>query len=145
MIRSTQGPIWRFCRHSLGNDDDAADATQETYIRALRSLKSFRGESALLTWLLTIARRVCSVRIKEIVRRRERETALVDVAGEEPDGWLQWALDELSPPLREAIVLTQIVGLSYEEAAVAAGCPIGTIRSRVARARQQLVKAYRDD
>lgn len=143
-MRSTQGRIWRYCRHSLGNDEDAADATQETFIRALRSLKSFRGDSALLTWLLTIARRVCSVRIKEMANRRAHEGELVDAESPEPDGMLQLALDELSPPLKEAIVLTQIIGLTYEEAAAAAGCPIGTIRSRVARGRQQLVEAWRN-
>lgn len=152
-VRATQQHVWRFVAH-LADPQSADDLAQETYLRALASLARFAGRSSARTWLLSIARRVtvdryrsASARPKtadvanwqEVVEQRQPR----DLPGFEE----RVALDELLgcvPVLRrEAFVLTQIVGLPYAEAARVAGCPVGRIRSRVARARDQLIAMLR--
>lgn len=145
-VRSTQGEVWRLCAH-LGNRWAADDLTQETFLRAYRSLPRFRGDSSARTWLLTIARRVCADHVRERRRRPDDlpldETAEVVDPGSDRSGYgaLMALVDDLAPERREAFVLTQLVGLGYQEAAEVCGCPVGTIRSRVARARADLVAA----
>ncbi len=142
LVRRTQPLVWRVCT-ALGSPGEEADLTQETYLRALRSLPSFRGDAPVTIWLATIARRVCADDVRRRVRRRrlierlsasttERVVPAPDLADD--------LLDHLAPDRREAFVLTQQVGLSYDEAADVIGCPIGTVRSRVARARGDLVR-----
>ncbi|MGI8666524.1 MAG: sigma-70 family RNA polymerase sigma factor [Jatrophihabitans sp.] len=139
-VRRSQGDVWRLCAH-LGSPADADDLTQETFARAFGSLHRFAGRSSARTWLLSIARRVCA----DAIRARK---PVVPVAELEPAGRgadpadtvsLRLLLDRLDAPFREAFVLTQVLGLSYAEAADVIGCPVGTIRSRVARARTALV------
>ena len=111
-------------------------------------IPAFRAESSGRTWLLAIARRACS----DALRRRNRgrrlrgrleqeasvaATEMPDAAGARGIEDLVAALD---PRRREAFVLTQVIGCSYEEAAAVCGVPVGTIRSRVARARADLVR-----
>jgi RNA polymerase sigma-70 factor (ECF subfamily) len=148
LVRATQTDVWRLCA-ALGDPSSADDLTQETYLRAFASLHRFEGRSAVRTWLLAIARRVCADAIRS--QRRRRLTLVRDSSD----------LESLAPPVtadrvgegaavrdllarldtdrREAFVLTQLLGLGYAEAAEAVGCPVGTIRSRVARARADLV------
>ena len=147
-VRRTQPEVWRVCRR-LGDPADADDLTQEVYVRALPALASFRGESSARTWLLQITRYVCA----DHVRRRTRRRSLLDrlIQNEAADGTGTFErtgeldLDDLVARLdrdrREAFVLTQVAGLSYAEAALVCEVPIGTIRSRVARARADLVEA----
>jgi RNA polymerase sigma-70 factor (ECF subfamily) len=139
-VRATQADVWRMCAH-LGSVDQADDLTQETYARAFGSLHRFLGRSSARTWLLSIARRVCAdaVRSAQATRRLPRPTARVapDHAGSVAVRALVAALE---PQRREAFVLTQVVGLSYAEAADVCSCPVGTVRSRVARARADLVE-----
>jgi RNA polymerase sigma-70 factor, ECF subfamily len=140
-VRRTQADVWRFCAH-LVDPGVADDLTQEVYLRAMRAAPSFRGDSSARTWLLTVARRTAA----DEIRRRQRRRRLPDPeVRDEPDHAGHHALRELVGSLpddrREAFVLTQVLGLSYRDAAEAAGVPVGTIRSRVARAREQLVHA----
>jgi RNA polymerase sigma-70 factor (ECF subfamily) len=149
-VRATQSDVWRLCA-ALGDPGSAEDLTQETYLRAFGSLHRFENRSSVRTWLLSIARRVCADAVRS--RRRRRLTLLRDDADLETllhrgraaaDGVAEGAtvtdlLDRLDPDRREAFVLTQLIGLPYAEAAEVAGCPVGTIRSRVARARADLV------
>jgi RNA polymerase sigma-70 factor, ECF subfamily len=145
LVRATQRDVWKLCQ-VLGSHGETDDLVQETYLRAFASLSGFRGEAPFRSWLLTIARRTCA----DHVRRRQRErrlmiavrgTATADQApGREHTEELLTVLD---PDRREAFVLTQVVGLSYEDAAEVLGCPIGTVRSRVARARAELLAAHR--
>ncbi len=141
IVTSTQRKVWQFCRHLLDTDDDAYDAAQETYIQALASLRSYRGDAALGTWLLAIARRVCSRSLRDRMKRRRSERAALDVGRDAENGLveLRMLLQQLPDDLREALVLTRLVGLSYEEAAQTMECPVGTVRSRVFRARQRLL------
>jgi RNA polymerase sigma-70 factor (ECF subfamily) len=152
LVRATQSDVWRLCA-ALGDAGSADDLTQETYLRAFGALHRFEGRSTLRTWLLAIARRVCADAVRS--RRRRRLTLVRDAADLETlatpeDDVAQSAgvadlLARLDPDRREAFVLTQLLGLSYAEAAEVAGCPIGTIRSRVARARDDLVRALADE
>jgi RNA polymerase sigma-70 factor (ECF subfamily) len=145
-VRETQADVWRFVA-GLVDPGAADDLTQETYLRALRALDSFEGRSSARTWLLGIARRTCADHIRAAQRRR-RLTATLAAAPPAPTlpdhaGLVgaQDLLSRLPEDRRGAFVLTQVLGLSYEEAAVVEQVPVGTIRSRVARARMQLVEA----
>ncbi|MGE3622054.1 MAG: sigma-70 family RNA polymerase sigma factor [Acidimicrobiia bacterium] len=149
-VRATQPEVWRLCAR-LGDLRSADDLTQEVYLRAIPALARFRGEASGRTWLLQIARNVCA----DHVRRSRRGRALVERItqrtrpGPEPgrDGEvdLDHLVRALDPARREAFVLTQVLGLSYAEAAEACDVPIGTIRSRVARARADLVAMLDED
>ncbi|QDY09500.1 sigma-70 family RNA polymerase sigma factor [Micromonospora sp. HM134] len=146
-IRATQQYIWRFVAHLI-SPSEADDLTQETYLRAMRSLPSFAARSSARTWLLGIARKVAVDHVRAATRR-PRTTQLSDrhdvpdAGGSAFDGAvvLNDLLCSLAPDRREAFVATQILGLSYAETAEVCGCPVGTIRSRVARAREDLVAA----
>lgn len=139
-VRACQGEVWRLCAH-LGSPREAEDLTQETFARAFGSLHRFAGRSSARTWLLSIARRVCA----DAIRNRQPSVAMPDLepAGRSSDPAdtvsLRLLLASLEPSFREAFVLTQVLGLGYAEAAEVVGCPVGTIRSRVARARDALV------
>jgi RNA polymerase sigma-70 factor (ECF subfamily) len=147
-VRASQVDVWRLARHLVG-PDEADDITQDTFVRAWRALPGFRGDSSARTWLLSIARRACADAVRRNVRHRRlaervagrtREGATDDGSGAHA---VEALVDELPRDQRVAFVLTQIVGCSYTEAAEACGVPIGTIRSRVARAREQLVDRLR--
>lgn len=148
LVRATQSDVWRLCA-ALGDGQNAEDLTQETYLRAFGSLHRFENRSSVRTWLLAIARRVCADAVRS---RRRRRLTLVRDAGDldalspagDGDPVAEGAavgdlLARLDPERREAFVLTQLLGLPYAEAAEVAGCPVGTIRSRVARARADLI------
>lgn len=149
LIRRTQDRVHHLCS-CLGSGTDVDDLVQDTYLRALRSLPNFRGGGeAFLPWLLAIARNACADEVRRRVRRRGLLDRLraVRESGVQPSGtgWVE--LDGLVSALpleqREAFVLTQVIGLSYEDAAEVCGCPIGTIRSRVARGRAAMASELR--
>lgn len=142
LVSASQVDVWRFCASLLG-PSLADDATQETFVRAWRSARTFRAEASARTWLLAIARRVCY----DQMRRRRRHQHLDEHRAPEavdPCGVadLYDMIDRLDPDRRTAFVLTQLHGLSYQEAADVCACPVGTIRSRVARARADLIGGY---
>lgn len=138
-VRATQGDVWRLCRH-LGDHDRADDLTQDVYLRVLHSLRGYRGEAPVRSWLFSIVRRVVADDLAQRARRR-RTPVLEREPRHDPHGEvaLHALLGELDPDRRLAFVLTQMLGYSYAEAAEICGCPVGTIRSRVARAREALV------
>ncbi|GAB3002743.1 sigma-70 family RNA polymerase sigma factor [Amycolatopsis acidiphila] len=149
-VRATQADVWRLLAH-LADADRADDLTQETYLRAFTSLPRFAGRSSSRTWLLSIARRVLVDHIRA-AGARPRIAAHTEWepiegrrsgAGFEDVVELKLLLDGLEPERREILVLTQILGLSYQEAAQVCDCPIGTVRSRIARARDDLLNAAR--
>lgn len=149
LYQRSAAPLFSFALRFLRSDEDAEDVLQETWAAALAAAPSFRGDSAVLTWLFGIARRKCLERL-----RAGRRT----VAGMEPPPdppappsalsdpeqaldrklsaeRLEAALDALPVELREAILLRDVEGLPYEEVAAALGVPLGTMKSRLARAR----------
>lgn len=123
----------------------AADVSQETFLTAYKVLKNFRGESSLSTWLFGIANNEC--------RRESRKNSVqpiqleIDIEwspGENSEGSivdryaLQQALSKLSADHREVVILHEIEGRTYEEAAEILGVPVGTVKSRLHHAFQQL-------
>jgi len=147
-VRRSQAEVWRLCA-GLVDRESADDLTQDVYVRALAALPSFRIDSSARTWLLAITHRTCA----DAIRRRTRRRALAERlarrrgSGAQADGTgavdVSLLVAALEPDRRAAFVLTQVLGLSYAEAAEVVGCPVGTIRSRVARARDDLVAAHR--
>jgi RNA polymerase sigma-70 factor (ECF subfamily) len=145
-VAATQHDVLAVCRY-LGDPDTAHDLAQETYARAFAGLHRYRATGPAKHWLLTIARRTCADSSRRRARRRRLAMRLErqPEAGQPPPQGDRVELDHLllalDPDRRAAFVLTQINGLHYDEAALLLGVPVGTIRSRVARARQQLVEA----
>lgn len=151
--------LYRVARRLLGNSEDAADAVQETLLRAFRTWSSFRAGTDSRAWLFTILysisanrwhqrrRRPREVSLDALEERFERE--LASDTWEDPLARLEGghhgageavdaALAELPPEFRATVVLVDLEELTYEEAAAALGCPVGTIRSRLARGRRLL-------
>jgi RNA polymerase sigma-70 factor, ECF subfamily len=142
---------------------EVMDVTQEAFIKAYRALPGFRGESAFYTWLYRIAvntvknhlvaqgRRPPGDDIEAEVaeqmdmggRLRENATPERHLLSDEIAATVQHALDDLPDDLRTAIVLRELEGLSYEEIATTMNCPIGTVRSRIFRAREAIDKRLR--
>ena len=145
--------VVRHCVAMLGDTGHGEEIAQEVFLGAYAALPRFRREASVRTWLLAIARRVCADAVRS--RRRRRLTLVRDTAdlealsagsGGPADTVAEGAtvtdlLSRLAPDRREAFVLTQLLGLPYAEAAEVACCPVGTIRSRVARARADLVES----
>ncbi|MFJ1600414.1 sigma-70 family RNA polymerase sigma factor [Streptomyces sp. NPDC088261] len=155
-VRATYDDVRRFVAHLSGDVPGADDLAQETYVRALTGLAKFAGRSCARTWLLSIARCVVVDRYRSAAARpRVADTADWQLAAERAQprhlpGFDESVavydlLDTMNGPRRQAFVLTQLLGLSYAEAAVAADCPVGTVRSRVARARRDLTSVWRAD
>ena len=139
-VGGTQQDVWRFCAYLAGRDV-ADDLAQDAYVRALRALPGWRHDAPAKVWLLAIVRRTVADHHRR-TKRRGRLTlppqpiAVADPSAEHAVRDLVAGLD---PDRRSAFVLTQVLGLPYEQAAEICGCPVGTIRSRVARAREDLV------
>ncbi len=144
--------------HSLGSRDDALEVAQQAFIQAWRRLSTFRGESAFYSWIYRIARNVASSHNR---RQRLRTTSLesfTDATGFEPvdarqsaipDHELekaeqlqavQLALQQIPEDFRQPLVMKEIDGFSYEEIAQVLDIPLGTVRSRIFRARQELAE-----
>ncbi|MFI5793653.1 sigma-70 family RNA polymerase sigma factor [Streptomyces sp. NPDC051677] len=148
-VRALHRDVVRYVTH-LGADPQAADdLAQDTFLRALSGLHRFEGRSSARAWLLSIARRaVIDSHRSAAARPRLSDTADWQTAVElaQPRGLpgfddgvvLLELLAALPEDRREAFVLTQLLGLPYAQAAAVTGCPVGTVRSRVARARAAL-------
>lgn len=145
-VAATHRDVLDLCRY-LGDRDNADDLAQETYQRAVSSLHRYRATGPARHWLLTIARRTCADAARRRTRRRRLSQRVAELSADEhrqptpvtehPE--IDELLQQLDDDRRAAFVLTQLTGFRYEEAAEMLGVPIGTIRSRVARARDQLL------
>lgn len=155
LVGRYQGQVVNLARAMTGSDADVDDMAQEVFVRAWRSLPAFRGEAAFRTWLYGIALNV----IRTHRARRSKIRALFWTApAESPDDPLERVRDEdagierkimmrdaidralkqLPAELREALILRDVQGLDYREIAEALGLPLGTVESRIFRARQRL-------
>lgn len=145
-IRAGQAEVSRFLR-PLVHPNELDDVVQETFVRAYRALPRFRGDASGRTWLLAIARGAAADATRRQIRDRRTDRYAGTAATETPpsDGAhaLHALIDGLDADRREAFVLTQIVGCSYAEAAEICRVKIGTIRSRVGRARDELLQQVR--
>jgi RNA polymerase sigma-70 factor, ECF subfamily len=144
LIGATQTDVWRLCAY-LVDRQSADDLAQETFLRACKGLAAIRDETSVRSWLLSIARRVCAAELDARARRRDLALSVRPLVRAEhqdtADVDIELLIAELSPERRIAFVLTQVIGCGYAETAAICECPIGTIRSRVARARNDLIAA----
>jgi RNA polymerase sigma-70 factor, ECF subfamily len=146
-VKATQQDVWRFVTY-LSDAGNADDLTQETFLRAIGAIERFSGRSSARTWLLAIARRVVADHIRH-AQSRPRTAPGADpehvlnghrhARGFEDLVEVTTMIATLNTEQREALLLTQLLGLPYADAAAVCGCPVGTIRSRVARARDALL------
>ena len=167
LVVKYQRRIERLIGRMVRDVDIVQDIAQETFIRAYRALPQFRGEAAFYTWLYRIAVNTAKKALMDMKRdplvtesagrgdddgeeTSRRENELSD--GETPEALLaskeiaaavNSAIEALSDELRQAITLREIEGLSYEEIAEAMNCPIGTVRSRIFRARDAIAEIGR--
>ena len=142
--------VYRFCARRIGVDG-AQDAAQETFLTAQRALRRFRGESTLRTWLLGIAHNEC----RRLARSRRIQPPCLELREDlgAAEGFhesvidrqaLIEALGKLSPEHREVVLLHEVDGLSYDEAAAAIGVPAGTVKSRLHHAFLNLRKSLQE-
>jgi RNA polymerase sigma-70 factor (ECF subfamily) len=163
LVLRYQHKVVKLVARLLRDQTEAEDVAQEAFVKAYRALGSFRGDSAFYTWLYRIAintvknhlvaqgRRPPSDDVEAEVaeqmdmggRLREHATPERELLTDEIARTVQAALDDLPDDLRTAIVLREIEGMSYEEIADAMECPIGTVRSRIFRAREAIDKRLR--
>ena len=149
--RVVYGAAFRLC----GRSDVADDVTQETYLRAFRTFDNFEPGTNCKAWLLTIMRSVLVNRyhherrhpetsidaIVETTHLATSDAALLAIVDHVPAPEVEAALGALPPAFREAVVLVDLEELTYEEAARVLDCPVGTLRSRLFRARRLLFDA----
>jgi RNA polymerase sigma-70 factor (ECF subfamily) len=167
LVVKYQRRIERLISRMVRDVDLVPDIAQETFIRAYRALPQFRGESAFYTWLYRIAVNTAKKTLVELgrdpvvtesalaSRDEDDETSRVGselthnetpeavLAGKELAAAVNAAVEALSEELRQAITLREIEGLSYEEIADVMNCPIGTVRSRIFRAREAIAERLR--
>ncbi|MGB6451306.1 MAG: RNA polymerase sigma factor RpoE [Steroidobacteraceae bacterium] len=165
LVLKYQHKVVKLVMRYVRNPAEAEDVAQEAFIKAYRALPQFRGDSAFYTWLYRIAINTA----KNAVVSRERSPIEFDLDSQNSDesydmqsrlkdsetpeglvltdeirGTVNAAIDALPEDLRTAIVLRELEGLSYEEIAVAMGCPVGTVRSRIFRARESIDRRLRE-
>ncbi len=141
LVRLYQEPVWRFLTRYTGDQHLAEDLTQDTFLKLHRRLGTYRFRSKFSTWIFSIARNAAIDAHRSNVRRER----LPDVAprpaplGQPGLGVeLDEALASLSPKLRESLLLVEVLGLRYREVAEVLELPIGTVKSRVFHARQEI-------
>jgi RNA polymerase sigma-70 factor (ECF subfamily) len=160
LVRKYQHRVLKLVSRFVSDAAEAEDVAQEAFIKAYRALASFRGDSAFYTWLYRIAINTAKNALVSNRRRPvdfdldlqdpeqyDRHARLKE--GDTPEGVLlteeirsvvEKAMEQLPEDLRTAIVLRELEGLSYEEIAEAMDCPVGTVRSRIFRAREAIDK-----
>jgi RNA polymerase sigma-70 factor, ECF subfamily len=161
IVRAHQDRVFSFCARMLSDREEALDVSQDVFLAAYRNLDSFRGDASLSTWLLRIAANRCLNRIRQRKSMAGREVAWPEggadaelpvfqpaaPAGEEPDRVaearemgeiLSDALGRLDPATRWMVLLSDVEGFAYEEIAALANVPLGTVKSRLHRARMAL-------
>jgi RNA polymerase sigma-70 factor (ECF subfamily) len=148
LVRRCQPDAWRFAYHLTRDRTMADDVTQESFVRAFRSIRTFSGQSKFTSWLLRIVHNCAA----DARRRAGRDRALAERAaaglaeppppqgGPEERMRLQAAIDALSPRFREPFVLIEVLGYDYREAAAILRVPTGTLKSRMHRARATLAR-----
>jgi RNA polymerase sigma-70 factor (ECF subfamily) len=145
IVRDHQQHVWRFLRRLLGDDAQAEDVAQETFLRVYRRLPTFAFQARFSTWIFQVAR---NAGIDEL-RARQRRERLVDAVPPPPTATsgpgqarveIEAALASLPVDLREALVLVEVLGLRYAEVAAVLDVPVGTVKSRVFTARVRLAQ-----
>ena len=138
--------VWRYCWSLTRDRHLADDATQETFLRATTAIAKFRGEAPVRVWFVVLARRSIGHTI-ERSRRAPVPADPVAVPVKDGTGYVDLGalVTDLPDDARQAFVLTQMLGFSYADAAHVMDCAVGTIRSRVFRAKAALVDAWTEE
>jgi RNA polymerase sigma-70 factor (ECF subfamily) len=159
LVASQQTYVYSICRGIMHNDADAADTTQEAFVRLLRSLHTYRGETKFTTWLYRLVTNICL----DELRRRGAPVVALDAVDDEsrsldpadPDPWVQperWAaaaedatelrraLGSLTTPQRLALTLFYFDDLRYEDIAEVMNVPLNTVKSHIRRAKERLAE-----
>lgn len=170
LVAEHSGDIYAVLVRLINDREEARDLTQETFIQAFRSIKTFRGHASLRTWLFRIAINLAHNRRRWWQRRRRDQTVSIDSSAHEnstatlaeslsdrttadPEQQtlarersrvLETALRGLKQPFREVVVLRDIEGLSYEDVGLALDISVGTVKSRLSRARQEMQRTLRE-
>ena len=161
IVLKYQDKVYNLCRHMLGNVADAEDAAQDVFLKAYQALPKFQPEASLYTWLYRIATNTCIDRRKKPIFESlfgdsgEGERLVHDRASDAPSPEklyqskqtgqaLKEGLGRLSPKLQAIIILKEIEELSYEEIADTLEISMGTVKSRIARARDELQKLMQE-
>jgi len=165
LVLKYQHKVVKLVMRYVRNPAEAEDVAQEAFIKAYRALPQFRGDSAFYTWLYRIAintaKNAVVSRDRSPIdydldlqnsdesydmqsRLKDAETPEGLVLTDEIRGTVNSAIDALPEDLRTAIVLRELEGLSYEEIAATMGCPVGTVRSRIFRAREAIDRRLRE-
>lgn len=160
LVLKYQTAVYNLCLRMTGDPEDAADMTQESFLKAWRNLESFQGNSAFSTWLYRLASNTCLDHLRSVKRRPQLSLVMEDEDGEAqaldvPDSAptpeeqvialdeqsrLNEALQALEEDQRQILILRAVNGLSYTEIAEVLQLKEGTVKSRLARARDQLRK-----
>ncbi len=163
LVQKYQSRIQKLIARFVRNPADVQDVAQDTFIKAYRALDNFRGDSAFYTWLYRIAINTAKNHLVAVSRKNPGYSVDVqEVEKFDPSQWLKEyatperemlaseiqmtvnnAMESLPPDLREAISLREMEGLSYEDIAQVMDCPIGTVRSRIFRAREAIDEKLR--
>lgn len=158
LVTKYQTKLFHLVNRYVTDQDEALDVVQESFIKSYRAIQSFRGDSAFYTWLFRIAVNTAKNYLATQKRRppqydvdaveaeqyggenrlKDRDTPENELLRDEIQNTVQQAMDKLPDDLRTAIVLREMEGLSYEEIAQVMDCPIGTVRSRIFRARDAI-------
>ncbi len=161
LVSRREAEVHRLALRMLGDPDEAMEATQDAFLRAYRALPRFRGDASFRTWLVGITLNVCRSRVASRATRERRRTVSLDASdpeeerglplpaapGPDPEraaqsaelaAQLEHALAGLSPEHREVLLLREMEGFEYDAIASALGCAVGTVKSRLARARNAL-------
>ena len=154
LVKANEKGVYNLALRMLGNAEDALDASQETFFRAYRALGSFRGDSKFSVWLYRMASNICLDMLRKAGRRdetsltgEEQEDIPLSDSRFDPQAALgrsevrravREGLDRLDPAFRQALVLRDVNGLSYDEIAQALDLEAGTVKSRIFRARRKL-------
>lgn len=157
LVLKYQSRLLSLVNRLVSNQSDALDVLQDTFVKAYRSLHTFRGESAFYTWLYRIA--VNTAKNHLASKLKESKDVSVDdeatgelsvlqdfsapdeeAGAEELQRAILHAIEQLPDDLKQALTLRELEGMSYDEIALAMNCPIGTVRSRIFRARDHVVQ-----
>lgn len=164
LVKKYQNRIVQLINRYVKDPAEALDIAQETFLKAYRALPSFRGDSAFYTWLYRIAINTAKNHLSARARRpsesevelseseqfemetrlRDEETPEEILMSEEVAQAVKEAIEALPEELKTAIILRELEGLSYEEIAQVMGCPVGTVRSRIFRAREAIDRRLRE-
>ena len=146
LVRRHQAGLIRYLDGLLGNRADAEDAAQDALLAAFRQASTFRGASTVRSWLYAIAKNSARACLRSRGRRRRRElsTPPPRAVSDPSESWARELLSRLPEKFREVLLLCDVNGFTYEEAAETLRCPVKTVSSRLFRARERMAEFLRE-